>query len=917
MDYHGTSGNDTIDQAALNLPADVTIYGEDGNDSIALSNGKAVGGAGNNTITGTGPNAVAVYWSSPSGVSVNLQTGIASNGYGGTDRLVNIQQVFGSSHDDLIVGNTANNSFVGMGGSDKIVGGGGTDTVSYFFTKSTDAKISYDAATDTFTVVKNFANDKGTDTLTGISSIVFSGDGSDNTTVYRTDYTSKVKYSLAGIWNALPNGENAAVIGPFHAQLPLGASQNNGMVLGGWAFQGGFGGTGQPLTVNAAMLEQQSDGSLKLATDKYLPSAATQGIGSVNIADFNGDGRPDIFLAAHNESPFVAVGSVAYVSNAAGTFDRVALPDHVMAHDAELGYVNGVPTIMTRTFNPGDMNPSYQYVNGKFVETIEAGGNWASGGMSIAMADFNNDGAQDVVVGDFDFGPGYPRPPKENDHWRLAVYKWTDLLAGTGAPKNVMETYFTGKPEYANIPSLNNVNGVAHTPRLWIDDFNHDGLPDILANAGLWTDANPAYPTVLEMFQNKGNFQFADRTDALNPDTSHAVDEFDYSTQRLDIDHSGILSYISGKDGVLNADGSTRAPNYLLVNDGTGRLYVALHDEFTQWTREVHQFLSRSAEVQASGILVGADINRVDSFLPFQAADGTLNFVAFTQTNKNPVLTNVMAHYNVTTDFKQNITIADRNDSKLMRTFAGNDNVSDLHANGATRIDGGLGTDTATYSGKFSGYQLSRQADGSYKVNGGGAGAPQVQDTLVNVERIKFADASVAVFNGNASAFQVSHDAAGNVTVAGAAGTDALQHIDRVLFADRALAFDFAGVGGQAYRIYQAAFARTPDVGGLGFWINAMDHGSSLKSVTEGFVASAEFKSLYGANPTNREIVSKFYENVLHRPGEAAGIDFWVGVLDNKAANVVEVLMGFSESPENQAGLVGVTSNGMAYQPWG
>jgi hypothetical protein len=315
--------------------------------------------------------------------------------------------------------------------------------------------------------------------------------------------------------------------------------------------------------------------------------------------------------------------------------------------------------------------------------------------------------------------------------------------------------------------------------------------------------------------------------------------------------------------------------------------------------------------------LVGADINRVDSFLPFQAADGTLNFVAFTQTNKNPVLTNVMAHYNVTTDFKQNITIADRNDSKLMRTFAGNDNVSDLHANGATRIDGGLGTDTATYSGKFSGYQLSRQADGSYKVNGGGAGAPQVQDTLVNVERIKFADASVAVFNGNASAFQVSHNAAGNVTVAGAAGTDALQHIDRVLFADRALAFDFAGVGGQAYRIYQAAFARTPDVGGLGFWINAMDHGSSLKSVTEGFVASAEFKSLYGANPTNREIVSKFYENVLHRPGEAAGIDFWVGVLDNKAANVVEVLMGFSESPENQAGLVGVTSNGMAYQPWG
>jgi hypothetical protein len=355
----------------------------------------------------------------------------------------------------------------------------------------------------------------------------------------------------------------------------------------------------------------------------------------------------------------------------------------------------------------------------------------------------------------------------------------------------------------------------------------------------------------------------------------------------------------------------------LLVNDGTGHLYVALHDEFTQWTREVHQFLSRSAEVKASGISIGTDIARVEAFLPFQAADGTLNFVAFTPTNKNPVLTNVMAHYNVTTDFKQDITIADRNDSKLMRTFAGNDSITDLHANGATHIDGGLGTDTVTYSGKFGGYQVSRQADGSYKVGGGGSGAPQVQDTLVNVERIKFADTSVAMYNGNASTFHVGHDAAGAVTIAGPSGIDTLQHVDRVLFADSALAFDFAGTGGQAYRIYQAAFNRTPDQGGLGFWINTMDHGSSLHSVTEGFVASAEFKSLYGANPTNTELISKFYENVLHRPGEAAGIAFWVGALDTHAASVVDVLMGFSESPENQAGLVGVTANGMAYQPFG
>jgi hypothetical protein len=74
---------------------------------------------------------------------------------------------------------------------------------------------------------------------------------------------------------------------------------------------------------------------------------------------------------------------------------------------------------------------------------------------------------------------------------------------------------------------------------------------------------------------------------------------------------------------------------------------------------------------------------------------------------------------------------------------------------------------------------------------------------------------------------------------------------------------------------------------------------------------------VYGANPTNLEIVSRFYENVLHRAGEESGIKFWAGVLDSKAATLAEVLMGFSESDENQAGLVGLMSNGMAYLPFG
>ena len=61
----------------------------------------------------------------------------------------------------------------------------------------------------------------------------------------------------------------------------------------------------------------------------------------------------------------------------------------------------------------------------------------------------------------------------------------------------------------------------------------------------------------------------------------------------------------------------------------------------------------------------------------------------------------------------------------------------------------------------------------------------------------------------------------------------------------------------------------------------------------------------------------KFYQNVLNRPGEAGGIDYWVGLLDNKQVSVADVLMGFSESAENKAALVGVMANGIAYDPFG
>jgi hypothetical protein len=141
--------------------------------------------------------------------------------------------------------------------------------------------------------------------------------------------------------------------------------------------------------------------------------------------------------------------------------------------------------------------------------------------------------------------------------------------------------------------------------------------------------------------------------------------------------------------------------------------------------------------------------------------------------------------------------------------------------------------------------------------------------------------------------------------------------IERMHFTDnKAIAFDIEGVAGQAYRMYQAAFDRKPDAGGLGFWIATMDIGASLTDVAAGFANSQEFKNLYGAAPTNAELVTRLYQNVLDRAPDAQGFQYWTGLLDSGKLAVKDVMVGFSESPENKAAVVGSISGGMEYNLW-
>lgn len=133
---NGTFGADRL----FNIEA---VRGSNFNDVLTGSDTGALesfeGRGGNDTIDGKAGVDRADYQSSMDAVVVNLATGTAADGWGGTDSLANIENVRGSNFNDTITGNDGANVFHGgagadvmngAGGNDLLVGGAGNDTLT-------------------------------------------------------------------------------------------------------------------------------------------------------------------------------------------------------------------------------------------------------------------------------------------------------------------------------------------------------------------------------------------------------------------------------------------------------------------------------------------------------------------------------------------------------------------------------------------------------------------------------------------------------------------------------------------------------------------------------------------------------------------------------------------------------------------
>jgi serralysin len=196
---------------------------------------------------------------------------------------------------------------------------------------------------------------------------------------------------------------------------------------------------------------------------------------------------------------------------------------------------------------------------------------------------------------------------------------------------------------------------------------------------------------------------------------------------------------------------------------------------------------------------------------------------------------------------------------------AGTANADTIVMNpGSTAVDAGVGIDTVVLAGARADFAVKKETWG-YSVTG----ANGEVDGLFNVERIQFNDGWKAIDDNSAKIF----------------------------------------------RLYQAIMGRESDEGGLGFWTKHLDNGTLLTTIASGFMEAPEFDSLYGANPSNQEFIYKLYDNVLNREPDAGGLLYWTAQIDRIGKE--QLVIEFSESPENQALVIDTVGKGLDFVPYG
>ena len=230
----------------------------------------------------------------------------------------------------------------------------------------------------------------------------------------------------------------------------------------------------------------------------------------------------------------------------------------------------------------------------------------------------------------------------------------------------------------------------------------------------------------------------------------------------------------------------------------------------------------------------------------------------------------------------------------------------------------GNGTTANTYMNLFAGFQTPFTADHSKaEIIAGGTGKDVLtglagDDLLVGNE-----NTDTAIYQGQATDYEVNQNANVNWTIThkngGSDGTDTLEEIERIQFADSSLALDLSGNAGITAKTLGAVFGQesiaNETFAGIG--LSLLDDGMSNEALMQLAINTA-----LGDNASNHKaVVDLLYENVVGFAPPAADEAHFVGLLDSDVHTIASIGIMAADTALNEENidLVGLSQTGLGY----
>jgi hypothetical protein len=338
-----------------------------------------------------------------------------------------------------------------------------------------------------------------------------------------------------------------------------------------------------------------NNGSLVNKTSQWFSGTdnVIQGTDRVKFADFDGDGKMDMYVASNTDWADVTGSGWVFFNNGS-RFSRVNLGLDVNGHDTALYDFNrdGRADIFTT-----GSRVSFANADRTFSHHVVSGQDYGGTAAAVAIADFMGNGSSTIILTD-------------QNAWQRGnnrLYSWNMVDGGRPTQDFHLNLIATLPDSRFHLPKWNTFGFTgSHDYRALAFDFDNSGRTSAVifsrpvkangAGGYDWPDYNE-----IQFLKNQGGGTFTDVTDTTLVGYNTATTASHYNPKLMDVNNDGLI------DIVLSGSAWTGTTGPQVLIHTKEHKYVASHsqifDAFLGQTLQLEKALNASATTGANGIV--------------------------------------------------------------------------------------------------------------------------------------------------------------------------------------------------------------------------------------------------------------------------------------------------------------------------